>query len=91
MEFMPIQTNGTLVDPEWAEFFRENDVLVGISIDGPQVLHDAYRVNKGGKGVEAPEVFGKFGPAMDAIYEDLGIEASGADATERRRKRNRLQ
>jgi uncharacterized protein len=45
-----IQTNGTLVDPEWAGFFRENDVLVGISIDGPQVLHDAYRVNKDGKG-----------------------------------------
>jgi uncharacterized protein len=45
-----IQTNGTLVDEEWAEFFKENEVLVGISIDGPQALHDAYRVNKGGKG-----------------------------------------
>jgi uncharacterized protein len=45
-----IQTNGTLVDEEWAAFFKENDVLVGISIDGPQALHDAYRVNKGGKG-----------------------------------------
>ncbi len=45
-----IQTNGTLLDREWAAFFRENDVLVGISIDGPRELHDAYRVNKGGKG-----------------------------------------
>jgi len=45
-----IQTNGTLVDEEWAEFFKENNVLVGISIDGPQPLHDAYRVNKGGRG-----------------------------------------
>ena len=45
-----IQTNGTLIDEEWAAFFKENDVLVGISIDGPQPLHDAYRVNKGGKG-----------------------------------------
>src|SRR5436305_3966811 len=45
-----IQTNGTLVDAEWAELFRANDFLVGISIDGPRELHDAYRVNKGGQG-----------------------------------------
>jgi uncharacterized protein len=45
-----IQTNGTLLDEDWCEFFKENDVLVGISIDGPRELHDAYRVNKGGKG-----------------------------------------
>ena len=45
-----IQTNGTLLDAEWAAFFREHDYLVGISIDGSRELHDAYRVNKGGKG-----------------------------------------
>src|SRR5436190_12778311 len=45
-----IQTNGTLVDSEWAAFFREHEFLVGVSIDGPRELHDAYRVNKGGKG-----------------------------------------
>jgi uncharacterized protein len=45
-----IQTNGTLLDEEWAAFFEEQDFLVGISIDGPRELHDAYRVNKGGKG-----------------------------------------
>jgi uncharacterized protein len=45
-----IQTNGTLLDPEWAAFFRDHDVLVGISIDGPRAVHDTYRVNKGGKG-----------------------------------------
>jgi len=45
-----IQTNGTLIDAEWAEFFKENDYLVGISIDGPQEIHDSYRVTKGGRG-----------------------------------------
>ena len=45
-----IQTNGVLLDAEWAAFFREHDFLVGISIDGPREVHDAYRVDKGGKG-----------------------------------------
>jgi len=45
-----IQTNGTLIDAEWARFFKDNDYLVGISIDGPQEIHDAYRVTKGGRG-----------------------------------------
>jgi len=45
-----IQTNGTLIDEEWARFFKEHDYLVGISIDGPQEIHDAYRVTKGGRG-----------------------------------------
>jgi uncharacterized protein len=45
-----VQTNGTLIDDDWAAFFEQNHFLVGISIDGPRELHDAYRVNKGGKG-----------------------------------------
>ena len=44
-----LQTNGTLIDDEWCEFLRENDVLVGVSVDGPRELHDRYRVDKGGK------------------------------------------
>lgn len=45
-----LQTNGTKLDDEWGEFFRRNEFLVGLSIDGPGHLHDRYRVDKGGKG-----------------------------------------
>ena len=43
-----IQTNGTLIDDELAALFKEHDYLVGISIDGPPAMHDAYRVDRGG-------------------------------------------
>ncbi len=44
-----IQTNGTLLDDEWGAFLAANHFLVGLSIDGPRGMHDAYRVDKGGK------------------------------------------
>ncbi|CAN5784751.1 anaerobic sulfatase maturase [soil metagenome] len=43
-----LQTNGTLLDDEWCIFLKENEFLVGLSIDGPAKLHDAYRVDKKG-------------------------------------------
>lgn len=44
-----IQTNGTLLTDEWCEFFRANNWLVGVSVDGPQEFHDEYRRNRQGK------------------------------------------
>ncbi len=43
-----LQTNGTLIDDAWATFFNEYDFLVGLSLVGPQTMHDAYRVDQGG-------------------------------------------
>ncbi len=43
------QTNGTLLDDEWGAFLAEHRFLVGVSIDGPAHLHDAYRVDRGGQ------------------------------------------
>ncbi len=44
-----LQTNGTLLNDAWGEFLSGHRWLVGISIDGPSEMHDAYRVDKGGQ------------------------------------------
>jgi uncharacterized protein len=56
-----MQTNGTLLDDEWCAFFKENDFLIGISIDGPRHLHDTYRVDRGG------------GPTFDKVMRGLRL------------------
>lgn len=43
------QTNGILLDDNWCQFFREEGWSVGVSLDGPADLHDAYRVTRSGK------------------------------------------
>lgn len=48
-----IQTNGTMITPEWCKFFKDNDWLVGISIDGDACSHDAYRCYRNGDNTHA--------------------------------------
>lgn len=54
-----MQTNGVLLNEEWCNFFRENNFLVGLSLDGPREVHDAFRVDR----AEA----GSFDAVMNAI------------------------
>lgn len=53
-----MQTNGTLLDDEWCSFLAEHGFLVGISIDGPARMHDAFRVNRAGRSTHAQVVRG---------------------------------
>ncbi|MDM3445653.1 anaerobic sulfatase maturase [Citrobacter sp. Cb009] len=48
-----LQTNGMLINEEWAAFFAQHRFLIGLSIDGPASLHDTYRVNRAGAGTHA--------------------------------------
>ncbi len=50
------QTNGILINDDWCHFFKENSFLIGVSIDGPQEFHDAYRTSTSGKGTHAKVV-----------------------------------
>lgn len=45
-----IQTNGILLDEKWAKFFKDNNVLVGLSVDGSQKIHDKHRLDRNKKG-----------------------------------------
>jgi uncharacterized protein len=47
---LAIQTNGTLVNDEWTELFARHRIVVGVSIDGPPEIHDAFRVDRRGRG-----------------------------------------
>jgi len=45
-----IQTNGYDLNEDWAKWFAEHNVLVGISLDGPKEIHDRYRLDRNGNG-----------------------------------------
>jgi uncharacterized protein len=52
------QTNGTLLDEAWCAFFGEERVNVGVSVDGPQHLHDRNRVTRSGRGTFGKTIAG---------------------------------
>jgi len=67
-----LQTNGILLDDAWCEFFKANDFLVGLSIDGPADLHDKYRRDKQGRPtfervVQGMQLLRKHGVAFNAL------------------------
>ena len=45
-----LQTNGLHLDDEWCEFFRANDFFIGLSLDGPEDIHNRYRKDRRGRG-----------------------------------------
>ncbi len=45
-----LQTNAILIDEDWCDLFHQYNWLLGVSMDGPQEIHDLYRFNKGGRG-----------------------------------------
>ncbi len=63
-----LQTNATKIDAAWASFFRAHDFLVGVSIDGPEKLHDRYRHDRSGTG-SFPSVMAGIGHLMAADVE----------------------
>lgn len=75
-----LQTNGMLVSQEYCDLFKQHDIKVGVSIDGPQFIHDTRRVTRNGKGTHAAAVTGlrllqKNGIAFNAIcvLSDLSV------------------
>ncbi|NLG25021.1 MAG: SPASM domain-containing protein, partial [Clostridiales bacterium] len=66
-----VQTNGTLVDGDWAAFFAEHRFLVGLSIDGPERIHDRNRRGPGegsfGRAMRAAEHLARAGAPINAL------------------------
>ena len=53
-----LQTNATLINDEWCRFFRDHSVSVGVSLDGPAIIHDARRRTRAGRGTHAAAMRG---------------------------------
>lgn len=57
-----IQTNGTLLTDKWGRFLKENNFIIGLSVDGPQELHNMYR-----KGVSGAASFSRVTGGWDIL------------------------
>ena len=79
-----LQTNGLLLNTAWAEFLRDYRFLVGLSIDGPEHVHDHYRLHKGGRGswagvLESAKLLQRHGVEVNAISVVTDYSAAFAD------------
>jgi uncharacterized protein len=52
------QTNGMLINDDWCRFFKTHDITVGVSIDGPEEIHNANRVTRSGKATYSEAIAG---------------------------------
>ena len=79
-----LQTNGMLIDKEWARFLRDANILTGLSLDGPEYIHDHYRKMKNGKGsweqvVRARDIMLETGTDVNAliVVNDYSVQFPG--------------
>ncbi len=88
-----LQTNGLLIDDQWADFLARNKFLVGLSIDGPKDNHDRYRIDANGKGsfskaINASNLFNKFNVEYNVLCVINSYVANHADKVYNFFKRN---
>ncbi|MBI9075959.1 MAG: anaerobic sulfatase maturase [Desulfatibacillum sp.] len=67
-----IQTNGLLIDANWAGFLADSNILVGLSLDGPRAIHDQNRKDRQGRGsydavMKAAEIMARRGVAINIL------------------------
>ena len=53
-----VQTNATLINDDWCDCFERNEMVVGVSVDGPENIHDSHRRFRNGKGSHAMTMHG---------------------------------
>ena len=79
-----LQTNGYAVDESWARFFQENNFLIGLSLDGPQEIHDVYRLDSSGEGTfqkvrQTSVLFQKYGVEFNILSVVSNLAAKNAN------------
>jgi len=72
-----LQTNGTLIDDEFCKFFKENDFLIGVSVDGNKELHDKNRSKSFDDAMKGIELLKKHG----VCFNILSVITSQTDAS----------
>jgi uncharacterized protein len=79
-----LQTNGLLINSRWAEFLHNQKFLVGLSLDGPQDLHDKYRIDATGKGtwervMQTAQLFNEYKVEYNILFTVTSINARHPD------------